>query len=207
MRRRLSPSVRTDAILLAARETFAATPYDQVSVAAIGRAAGASEALVYKYFDNKPGLYAVVIKTQLDELAGHQRAASAALPINSSARDQVRVIIEATIDQVASAPAWASPFFSGAYEPSEVAAIREHYRTQLADQLLAQLRNPDWARGRIAIIGFLGFLGAAAQHWAAAGCPADLRHPLIDAALGALRGGIGDWGSLEPSNQSLLKTQ
>lgn len=200
-RQRLSPAVRTDAILTAASQAFAANPYDQVSVAAVGRAAGASEALVYKYFESKPGLYAAVVKAQLEQLAERQRLAVAALPVSTSARDLVAVIIEATLDQVASAPASASPFFSGDHEPEQVAEIRQRYRTQLTDDLLSRLRNPGWTRGRIAIIGFLGFLGAAAQNWAGAGCPAELRYPLVDAALGALQGAMGDWDLLEPPNE------
>jgi AcrR family transcriptional regulator len=201
-RQRLSPAVRTDAILTAATEAFAASTYDQVSVAAIGRAAGASEALVYKYFDTKPGLYAAVVKAQLDRLSARQQTAIAALPTNSSARDLVRVIVEATLDQVASATASASPFFSGDSEPAEAGELRQLYRTRLADDLLARLRNPSWTRGRLAVIGFLGFLGASAQHWAELGCPADLRNPLVDATLGALQGAMGDWDLLAPPQPS-----
>jgi AcrR family transcriptional regulator len=201
-RQRLSPAVRIDAILAAATDAFATSPYDQVSVAAIGRAAGASEALVYKYFDGKTGLYAAVVKAQLEQLTQCQRAAIDELPVNSSARDLVRVIIEATLDHVASAPASASPFFSGDQEPDQVAELRLRFRAQLADDLLARVRNPDWTRGRIAIIGFLGFLGAAAQHWASAGCPGELRSPLVDAALGALQGAMGDWALLQPPDQA-----
>ena len=197
-RQRLSPAVRTEAILSAATEAFAVNHYEQVSVAAVGRVAGASEALVYKYFDSKPALYAAVVKAQLEQLTAQQRVAVDALPPNSSARDLVRVIIEATLDQVASARTSASPFFSGDHEPAEVAALRLGFRARLADDLLARLRNPGWTRGRIAIIGFLGFLGAAAQDWAEAGCPAELRHPLVEAALGALQGAMGDWAALEP---------
>ena len=76
--------------------------------------------------------------------------------------------------------------------------MRADYRRDLAATLLGRLRNPDWQRGRIGVVGFLGFLGAAAQQWVAAGCPADQRGPLVEAALGALQGAIGDWDSLAP---------
>jgi AcrR family transcriptional regulator len=197
-RQRLSPAARTDAILAAATAAFATTGYDKVSVAAVGRAAGASEALVYKYFDTKPGLYAAVVKAKLDQLTGRQQAAISALPANASARDLVRVIIEVTLDQVASTPGFTSPFFAGDHEPAAISELRGLYRTQLTDDLLARLRNPDWTRGRLAVIGFHGFLTAAAQHWAELGCPADLRYPLMDATLGALQGAMGDWDLLEP---------
>jgi AcrR family transcriptional regulator len=194
-RQRLSPAIRTDAILAAATESFAASPYNQVSVATVGRNAGTSEALIYKYFDTKPGLYAAVVKAQLDQLFGHQQAAIAALPPHTSARDLVRVIIETSLDQV-SANATASPFFSPDSEPAEAGKVRQHYRTQLTDDLLNRLRKPSWTRGRIAIIGFLGFLGSAAKNWAELGCPTDLRAPLVETALGALEGALGDWDLL-----------
>jgi len=198
-RQRLRPADRSEAILAAATEAFAAAPYDQVSMAAIGRACGASEALVFKYFESKAGLYAAVVRTELRRLAERQEIAVTALPPNSSARDLVRVLIEATLDQMAAAenPS-ASPFFSAQVDPPEVDQLRADYRRDLAATLLGRLRNPDWQRGRVGVIGFLGFLGAAAQQWVAAGCPADQRGPLVDATLGALQGAIGDWDSLAP---------
>jgi AcrR family transcriptional regulator len=198
-RQRLRPADRTDAILAAAIDAFAAAPYDQVSMAAVGRACGASEALVFKYFESKAGLYAAVVRTELQDLARRQDAAIAALPANSSARDLVRVLIEATLDQMAAAenPA-GSPFFSAQVDPPEVEQLRAGYRSDLTATLLGRLRNPDWQRGRIGVIGFLGFLGAAAAQWVAAGCPPEQRGPLVDAALGALQGAIGDWDSLAP---------
>jgi AcrR family transcriptional regulator len=198
-RQRLQPADRSDSILAAATEAFAAAPYDQVSMAAIGRACGASEALVFKYFESKAGLYAAVVRRELDGLTESQASAVAALPPNSSARDLVRVLIEATLDQMASAdnPS-ASPFFSAQVDPPEVDQLRADFRRQLAGQLSQRLRNPDWERGRIGVVGFLGFLGAAAQQWVAAGCPPAQRWPLVEAALGALQGAIGDWDSLAP---------
>jgi AcrR family transcriptional regulator len=198
-RQRLQPADRSDSILAAATEAFAAAPYDQVSMAAIGRACGASEALVFKYFESKARLYAAVIKRELDHLADRQESAVAALPPNSSARDLVRVLVEATLEAMASArnPS-ASPFFSAQVDPPEVEQLRADFRRQLAGQLSQRLRNPHWQRGQLGVAGFLGFLGAVAQQWVAAGCPPEQREPLVDAALGALQGAIGDWDSLAP---------
>lgn len=198
-RQRLQPADRSDSILAAATEAFAAAPYDQVSMAAIGRACGASEALVFKYFESKARLYAAVVSGELDRLADRQASAVAALPPNSSARDLVRVLIEATLEAMASAGSpSASPFFSAQVDPPEVDQLRADFRRQLAGQLSQRLRNPHWQRGQIGIVGFLGFLGAVAQQWVAAGCPPEQRGPLVDAALGALQGAIGDWDSLAP---------
>nr|WP_300149972.1 TetR/AcrR family transcriptional regulator [Propionicimonas sp.] len=198
-RQRLSPQERTDAILAAAAGAFTSTTYDQVSVSGVAVAAGASEALVYRYFENKSGLYTAVVREQLDRLAARQREAVAALRPGTSARDQVRVTIEAVLDHVrAVQAAWASPFFTGAYEPAAVQSLRRQYRQDFVASLTDQLQNPGYRRAHLAIVGFLGYLGAAAQQWVDDGCPDADRGPLVEAALGALQGALGDWGSLRP---------
>lgn len=196
-RQRLSPQERTDAILAAATSAFTSATYDEVSVAAVAHAAGASEALVYKYFDNKAGLYTAVVRDQLERLARRQREVVDQLPSHTSARDQVRVSIEAVLDHVKGlGVAWASPFFTAASEPSGVEDLRRTYRSHLVDGLVSQLHNPHERRAQLAIVGFLGFLGAAAQQWASDGCPDNDRAPLVESALGSLEGALGDWGSL-----------
>ncbi len=198
-RQRLSPPARIDAIRLAATDAFTATTYDQVSVSGVAAAAGSSEALVYRYFDSKAGLYTAVVNAQLERLATRQRDAVAQLRPHTSARDQVRVTIEAVLDHVRDRQAaWASPFFTGAYEPSAVQELRRQYRDEFVASLTDQLRNPGYRRAQLAIVGFLGYLGASAQQWVEDGCPAADRGPLVEAALGALQGALGDWGSLRP---------
>lgn len=198
-RQRLGPQARTDAILEAATSAFTASTYDQVSVTAIAAAAGASEGLVYKYFDNKPGLYTEVVRLQFERLAARQADVIARLHPNTSSRDLVRLSIEAVLDHVKTLRAdWASPFFTGAYEPEPVQDLRRQYRREFAAGLAERLDNPDYRRAQLAIVGFLGYLGAAAQQWAEDGCPAADRGPLVEAALGALEGALGDWGSLRP---------
>jgi AcrR family transcriptional regulator len=198
-RQRLTPKERTDAILAAATAAFTGDSYDRVAVGAVAEACGASESLVYKYFDSKAGLYTAVVRTQLERLAVRQAQALASLRPNSSARDAVRVRFESVLDHVLELRAeWASPFFTAAYEPAAVQDLREQYRQEFVAGLIAQLKNPDHRRARLAIVGFLGHLGAAAQNWVEDGCPASDRGPMVEAALGALQGGLGDWGSLRP---------
>jgi len=197
VRQRLTPQARIDAILDAATAAFAADSYDQVSVGAVASAAGASEALVYRYFENKPGLYTAVVRAQLECLATRQADAAAQLPAGASARDLVRVTIGAVLDHVKeSQGAWASPFFTAAYEPVAVQELRRGFRTALVAGLTEQVKNPGHRRARLAVVGFLGYLGAAAQQWVDDDCSADDREPLVEAALGALEGALGDWGSL-----------
>lgn len=199
LRQRLTPRERTDAILTAATDAFTGHTYDQVSVSAVAAASGSSEALVYAYFDNKAGLYTAVVGAQLERLASRQADAVADLPANTSARDLVRLTVEAALDHVQESRApWASPFFTGAYEPSAVAELRRRYRDDFTSRLTQRLDDPGHRRARLAVVGFLGFVGATAQQWVDDGCPDADRGPLVDAALGALEGGLGDWGSLRP---------
>ena len=48
-------------------------------------------------------------------------------------------------------------------------------------------------RDDFALWGYLGFLDDACLRWVRAGCPAEQRHSLVDAALGCLEGALGDW--------------
>ncbi len=57
-RQRLDPDARRAAILSAAAEVFGAAPYAEVKIAAVAARAGASEALLYRYFAGKEELYA-----------------------------------------------------------------------------------------------------------------------------------------------------
>ena len=49
-------------------------------------------------------------------------------------------------------------------------------------------------RQAFAIDGYFGFLDAACGRWVDHGCPEDERWPVIETALGALQGALGDWG-------------
>ena len=189
----MSPGERRDQILVAARATFATTPYAEASVPDIGRAAGASAPLVFHYFGSKAGLYEAVVEAGLAELAARQRAADAALPPNSSTRDRVRTWVLAHLDHVASAPqAWAAGWVHGE-EPPGASGVR-HAAQEEALAFLADMVEPaEPRRDRFALLGFLGFVERCSFVWAADGCPADDRYPLGDAALGALEGALGDW--------------
>lgn len=198
-RQRLGVEARREAILTAATEAFVAATFDQVSVGAVASAAGASEALVYKYFDGKAGLYTDVVRAQLERLARRQRDADVALPPNTSVRDRLKVIIDTSLDHVQELGAgWANPFFTGPSEPESVQQLRLEYRRQLVAELTTRLHQRDSRRNRFALVGFLGFLAAASLAWVEQGCRADDREALVAAALGALEGALGDWGALKP---------
>lgn len=194
-RQRLDVEARREAILEAARGLYAEAPYAEVSMAQIAEAANASSALVFHYFGSKANLYAAVVAAAIDHLATTQRAADAALPEGVPTRDRVRASALAYLDHIETHPTtWANPLLGGE-EPREAIAVRRRARIAYAQALRNLLKPGSWVRGEYALHGYFGFLDQACLHWVEAGCPAADRNPLIDAALGALEGALGDWGS------------
>lgn len=195
-RRRLDPAQRRAAIFDAAIEAFAARGYPDVTMAAIGAAAGASEALVYRYFGSKDGLYLEVVRSAIDDLRARQVAAFAEPPGGVPARDRIRAATRVYLDHVAHHPvSWALPLQRPGSEPAAVAELRRASRSDYVDRL-GQWLVPDGTRRReFALWGYFGFLDAACLRWVERGCPDDDRWSLIDAALGALEGALGDWGT------------
>lgn len=189
MRRRLGPEERRAVILAAARAAFATASYAEVGVPEVARRAGGSPAIVFHYFGSKEGLYAALLEADLNDLAERQQAADAALPPNTSARDRVRTWVLAHLDHVSEHARGSAV----AEEPPGAAAVRERARRDDLAVLTDLLQASDAPRDRFALLGFFGFLDAVAAAWASDGCPEDDRHPLVEAALGALQGGLGDW--------------
>lgn len=195
-RQRLSAEARRESILAAARAAFARAPYEEVSIAAIATEAGASEPLVHRYFDGKPDLYARTLRLAFGDLAADQAAALDALPAGSPIRDRVARSLEVYLDHVAaSLSAWPAPFLVGAHEPAPARAVREAAREEYVSRLGDLVGVPGWVRHDYALHGYFGFLDAACLTWVERGCPDEERWPLMDAALGALEGSLGDWGS------------
>lgn len=195
-RRRLDPEERREAILAAAVEVFAGAPYDEVAISQVAERADASEALVYRYFTGKAELYAQVVRLAIATLRERQAQALAALPGGVPVRDRVRTATLVYLDHVASHPsAWASPLQRPGGEPSSAAAIRREARADDVERLRALLAPSAAVRHDYALWGYLGFVDAACLRWVERGCPADDRWSLVDAALGALEGALGDWAA------------
>jgi AcrR family transcriptional regulator len=194
-RRRLDVDQRREAIRAAARRLFADAPYPEVSIAEIARAAGASPALVFHYFASKASLYATVVDDAIQTLADAQRSAQAKLDGGVPVRDRVRVSLLVYLDHIATHPAaWAAPLLGGE-EPRQALDARHRARAAYVVALRDLLKPAGLARHEYALWGYFGFLDQACLHWVQAGCPDADRHAVIDAALGALEGALGDWGS------------
>ncbi|TFH51325.1 TetR/AcrR family transcriptional regulator [Actinomyces viscosus] len=193
-RLRMDPAERRDLILSVASRAFASRPYEEVSLAAIAEEAHASEALVHKYFANKAGIYAQVLRRATDELAKLTRQADDALPPGSSARDRVRTSILTYLDFISErSPGWMTYQILAGHEPGEAAQVRQAAREVAVKTLADVVGGSRGYRDEFALWGYLGFLDDACLRWVRAGCPEDQRHSLIDAALGCLEGALGDW--------------
>lgn len=192
-RRRLSTDQRRAEILAAAAAEFARADYAEVSTTRLAAASGSSQALLFHYFGTKAGLFAAVVQEAVNQLRLAQEAADQALPEGVSARDRVRASIEVYLDHIAHHPvAWASPLRGGA-EPEESLTVRRQAREDYVERLGRLLGAHGWPRHRYALWGYFGFLDQACLHWVEQGCPDQDRPALVDAALGALEGALGDW--------------
>lgn len=190
----MDPAERRELILSAASRAFASRPYEEVSLAEIAEEAQASEALVHKYFANKAGTYAQVLQRAADELAERTRRAADALPAGSSARDRVRASILTYLDFIAErSPGWMAYQILAGHEPGEAAQVRQAARESAVEALADVVGGSHGYRDEFALWGYLGFLDDACLRWVRAGCPAEQRHTLVDAALGCLEGALGDW--------------
>jgi AcrR family transcriptional regulator len=163
-----------------------------VSIAQIAQATGASPAPVFHYFGSKATLYAAVVDAAIRTLAGAQRAAQDQLDQSVSAKDRVRASLLVYLDHIASHPAtWAAPLLGGE-EPREALDVRHHARAGYIAALRDLLEPATCARSDYALWGYFGFLDQACMRWVEAGCPDTDRHALVDAALGALEGALGE---------------
>lgn len=191
-RRRLSPEARRESLLAAARDEFVDTPYDEASVGAIAARAGASEALVYRYFQTKAALYARVVEDAIESLSQRQAAALAVLPPDADAQARLAATVLAYLDHIATHPVgWSAPQRLSGSEPAEALAVRERARARYVAALTAQVGEPQSAVTRFAVAGYFGFLEAACLNWVDAGCRDDERGALVASAAGALAGALG----------------
>ena len=194
-KRQQQADARREQLLDVALDLFSSQGFDATSTQQIATAAGVTQGLVFHYFGSKAGLYEQIVRETLDRLATRIIAADAARPPNTSARDRVRATLLVYLDHIASHPrAWASPLVDGE-EPREAMALRRAAQQGYVVGLREILAPSEATRHDYALRGYFGFLEFACLAWVERGCPDDERHPLVEAALGALEGALGDWGS------------
>jgi AcrR family transcriptional regulator len=189
-RQRLGEAARREAILTAAGQAFASSPYDQVAVARVADTAGASEALVHRYFGSKSGLYLATVREAVRLLLDRQRVADAELPGEATPRERLAESIRVYLDTVTTwAVGWVTPLLSPGGEPPAATELRAESRAYYVRLMRAMLETED-DRLDYALHGYLGFLDTACLRWAARGYPGRDRAVITAQALGALDGGL-----------------
>ncbi|MDR7273480.1 TetR/AcrR family transcriptional regulator [Catenuloplanes atrovinosus] len=189
-RQRLGEAARREAILTAAGRAFADRPYDQVAVARVAEEAGASEALVHRYFGSKSGLYLATVRGSVKLLLDRQRAADAALPADATPRDRLAESVRVYLDSVTTwAVGWLAPLQSPGGEPPTAAELRTETRAYYVRLMRTMLGTEDGSCD-YALHGYLGFLDAACLAWAARGYPDADRALITGQALNALDGAL-----------------
>lgn len=188
-RKRLTTVERRAAILTAARAHFANTTFPDASIPAIAADSGSSQALVFHYFSTKAALHAAATHQDLEELALKQDTAIDQVAPGTSTRERVRILLLTYLDHLNTNP----NLIAGPGEPANTLDVRDEARSDLVTRLTHLIGIGDFPRHTWALWGWVGFLDLVTRQWVELGCPEDARHALIDAALGALEGALGDW--------------
>lgn len=190
-RQRLPIAQRRSAILTAAEAAFAAAPYDQVSLAGIAEVAGASEALVHRYFATKSELYVEIVGQAVEDLEQRWSAADAAAGDGADGWTRIALAVDAYLDFVAlSGKAWTAPLRAPDTGFGPAFAVRMHARETFVSRVRDALARTTAPTENQSLHGYLGFLDGAALTWSADGCPEEQRSGLITMALGALSGAL-----------------
>ncbi|GAB3082824.1 TetR/AcrR family transcriptional regulator [Corynebacterium aquatimens] len=194
-RTRLTVEQRRAEILDTAASIFDAAPFNEISTTQIATQCGISQGLIFHYFESKAGLYAAVLEQRFAHLRASIAQCTEGLPPNTPARETLKAAVGVYLDYIAQRPAAWVAETRGNDIPAEALFVRIDQRdrsvSQLRELLSGAMGHP---RAEFAVTGFFGFVDAICVDWADAGCPVDKRHALIETALGALEGALGDWG-------------
>jgi len=193
-RRRLDPAARREELLAAAAGIFEVRPYADVTMGDVATLAGASEALVFRYFATKAELYAEVVRRALAALGEAQDDAIDAAGPGQPVMARLRLTTRIYVDFVG-ANADNGSAMGGAGEPPEAAVVRAESRASYVATLRDLLPPSSALRHEFALWGFVGFVDAACIAWVERGCPGNERDVLVETCLGALEGALGDWGA------------
>lgn len=159
-RTRLDVEVRKNELLELGLATFAAHPYDEVSIDELARKAKISKGLLYHYFPTKRDFYVAAL-----ELAANRLLAETAVDDTLPPLDRLLAGIGAYLDFVARHKrAYVALMRGGVGSDPAVARVVERTREALLERLLAgvQARGP---RVRHAMRGWVGFVEALALDW------------------------------------------
>lgn len=160
-RRRLSAPARRHQIITAAREVFAAHPYERVSTADIAAAAGVTRALVHHYFHGIDAVRQAVAAEILQSTIGTLQPSE-----ELSVADRVRSNIGRFLDVVdANRDAWFAALGSAGEADATPAgrALRQAVLEQIIANNAKVFRDTSWAR--LCVTGYIGFSDAVCRGW------------------------------------------
>ena len=176
---RLDVDERRRRLLEQGADLFARHSYDELSMAAIARAAGVSKALLYHYFPSKQAYFTATLEQGAAELAGI---------VDPSAPPHTQ--LDAFLGWVeANGDAYAKLVRSAGAVP-DVGAVMEAVRSLTAQRILDGLPGEETPERRAAVRAWLWFMDGAILDWLE---HRDLeREQLRALLLRALEGALGE---------------
>ena len=187
-RRRLAVEDRRGELLQACLQIIGTKPWDEVSMADVAAAAGASKPLLYHYFSTKSDLYLAAVRSAADELREATKP-DPELPLEARLLKALRAHID-WID--VNALAYRAVLQGGISADPDVQAIVEESRADVVARLAETFGFDETSPAqRIALRGWVGFLEGACLDWLTG---RDLSKPrlvrlLADSVRVALRAG------------------
>jgi AcrR family transcriptional regulator len=164
---------------------FARHAYDELSMAAIARAAGISKALLYHYFPSKQAYFRAALEQKAGELAARV-APDPALP----PREQLEASLDAFLAWVEENGDAYARLVRGAGAVPEVREVMDEVRAATAAQILDGLPGRPRPERRTAVRAWLWFMDGAILDWLE---HRDLaREELRALLLRALEGALGE---------------
>ena len=162
-RRRLEVDERRVELLEVGVRLLAAHPYDELTIAAVARAASASTGLIYHYFGNKRGFFLAVVEREAGKLA-----AATVLRPNLDPRDRLLASLDGYFDYVESNPAGYKALHRGTLgADSAVRAIMDGNLRLQRDRIVEAVASEPLAHPLLipAVRGWLAFLVSACIAW------------------------------------------
>ncbi|MFB9903081.1 TetR/AcrR family transcriptional regulator [Allokutzneria oryzae] len=159
-RRRLSVAQRRDEIVAAAQRLFGTRPQEEVSIEEVAAEAGASRALVYRYFGGKQALYLHALLAAVDDLARRIE------PPPGSALSRLRFAVAGYLDFAEQHAHGYAALLRGASRGAEIAEIVNRTRGLIAELAFDGLGlDRSSPRLRITLTGWVAAAEAMTLHW------------------------------------------
>ncbi|SDN72280.1 TetR/AcrR family transcriptional regulator, partial [Allokutzneria albata] len=159
-RRRLPVAQRRDEIVAAAQRLFGTRPTEDVTIEAIAAAAGASRALVYRYFGGKQQLYLHALLAAVDDLA------RVIEPPPGPPLSRLRFAVSGYLDFAERHAHGYVALVRGATHSAEAAEIVDRTRELIAELAFEGLElDRSQPRPRLLLVGWVAAAEAMTLHW------------------------------------------